>query len=104
MKQPELIERIEENLGEFVSKAAIKNVLESLGQVIAEDLAAGNSTKLPGLGKLKPKENKAREGRNPKTGETIFIPAKLTVKFTPSKYLHEKMNPNRASSCGCKEG
>ncbi|MBX3746890.1 MAG: HU family DNA-binding protein [Verrucomicrobiae bacterium] len=40
---------------------------------------------LPGIGKLVLVNRKARQGRNPKTGETIKIPAKKVVKFRVAK-------------------
>ncbi|MBI5807463.1 MAG: HU family DNA-binding protein [Ignavibacteriales bacterium] len=46
---------------------------------------AKNSFTIPGLGKLVLVQRKARQGRNPKTGETILIPAKKVVKFRVAK-------------------
>ncbi len=46
---------------------------------------AKNSFVLPGLGKLVLVNRKARQGRNPKTGEAIQIPAKKVVKFRVAK-------------------
>ncbi len=46
---------------------------------------AKNSFTLPGIGKLVLVNRKARLGRNPKTGETIKIPAKKVVKFRVAK-------------------
>ena len=46
---------------------------------------AKNSFTLPGLGKLVLVNRKARQGRNPATGETIQIPAKRVVKFRVAK-------------------
>jgi DNA-binding protein HU-beta len=46
---------------------------------------AKKSFVLPGLGKLVLVDRKARQGRNPKTGETITIPAKKVVKFRIAK-------------------
>lgn len=46
---------------------------------------AKKSFVIPGLGKLVLVDRKARQGRNPKTGETITIPAKKVVKFRVAK-------------------
>lgn len=46
---------------------------------------AKKSFVIPGLGKLVLVERKARQGRNPKTGEIITIPAKKVVKFRVAK-------------------
>jgi len=50
---------------------------------------AKNGFTLPGLGKLVLVDRKARMGRNPKTGETIQIPAKRVVKFRVAKAAKE---------------
>ncbi len=50
---------------------------------------AKNSFTIPGIGKLVLVNRKARLGRNPKTGETIQIPAKTVVKFRIAKAAKE---------------
>ncbi len=45
----------------------------------------------PGIGKLVKKDRKARQGRNPATGETIQIPAKTVVKFRVAKAAKESI-------------
>jgi DNA-binding protein HU-beta len=50
---------------------------------------AKNTYTLPGLGKLVLVNRKERLGRNPKTGETITIPAKTVVKFRVAKACKE---------------
>lgn len=46
-------------------------------------VAAGKEVVVPGFGSFKPRERKARTGRNPKTGEEIKIAAKTSPAFTP---------------------
>ena len=50
---------------------------------------------LPGFGKLVRSERKAREGRNPATGETIQIPAKTTLKFRVGKAMKDSVLPRK---------
>ncbi len=52
---------------------------------------------LPGIGRLKKVERKARSGRNPATGATIKIPAKKVVKLTLSKALKDAIVPPKAA-------
>ena len=54
---------------------------------------AKNSFTVPGLGKLVLVNRKARQGRNPATGETIQIPAKRVVKFRVSKAAKDSIVP-----------
>lgn len=65
--------------------------LAALGEVMAAELLGGGEIPLPGVGKLKVKETAARKGRNPKTGESIDIPAGSKVVFTACKELKEAM-------------
>ena len=66
-----------------LSKAQAKVALESIASLAAENAADGFT--LPGLGKLVVVDRKARQGRNPATGETIQIPAKRVLKFRIAK-------------------
>jgi len=56
---------------------------------------AKNSFTIPGIGKLVLVNRKARLGRNPKTGETIQIPAKTVVKFRVAKACKEAVLPKK---------
>lgn len=67
--------------------------LVSLCEVAAAELLGGGEIPLPGLGKLKSKDIAARTGRNPRTGETLDIPAHKAVTFTACKDLKEAMKP-----------
>jgi DNA-binding protein HU-beta len=52
---------------------------------------------LPGLGRLVKSNRKARLGRNPATGETIRIPAKVVVKFRVAKAAKDAIVPGGKS-------
>ncbi len=60
--------------------------------VISAQLAAGNDVALFGFGKFEIVKRKAREGRNPQTGEKIAIAASTTVRFQPQKALKDILN------------
>ncbi len=68
--------------------AAVDAVLE----VIAEALASGDDVKITGFGGFEVKERAAREGRNPKTGEKVAIPAAKYVAFSAGSTLKDKVN------------
>lgn len=59
---------------------------------IQADLVQQGFCNIPGIGKLTVKESKARQGRNPSTGEAITIPAKKSVKFSASKTIKDALN------------
>lgn len=67
--------------------------LKSLCEVAAAELLGGGEVPLPGLGKLKMRKTAAREGRNPRTGETLHIPEGKKVVFVPGKDLKEALKP-----------
>ncbi len=66
-----------------ITKKQAVTVLESITELAYKH--AKNSFTLPGLGKLVLVNRKARQGRNPATGEVIQIPAKKVVKFRVAK-------------------
>jgi len=53
-----------------------------MSNLAASEVKSNGEFMLPGFGKLVKSERKAREGRNPATGETIQIPAKTTLKVS----------------------
>lgn len=66
-----------------ISKKQSATFLDELAALAYKN--AKNTFTLPGLGKLVLVNRKARQGRNPATGETIQIPAKRVVKFRVAK-------------------
>lgn len=70
-----------------ISKKQAVEILDYIAQLAYKN--AKNTFTLPGLGKLVLVNRKARQGRNPATGETINIPAKRVVKFRVAKAAKE---------------
>lgn len=66
-----------------ITKRVASQILEELASLAYKE--AKNVFTLPGIGKLKLANRKARMGRNPQTGEPIKIPAKRVVKFRVAK-------------------
>ncbi|OGD26160.1 MAG: DNA-binding protein [Candidatus Aminicenantes bacterium RBG_13_63_10] len=66
-----------------ISKKQAGVAIEALVSMAYKNAAGGFT--VPGLGKLVLLDRKARQGRNPATGETITIPAKRVVKFRVAK-------------------
>jgi nucleoid DNA-binding protein len=59
--------------------------------IIAVELDAGRKVNITGFGSFTTKSRSARTGRNPATGETITIPARKYVAFTPAKGLKDRV-------------
>lgn len=61
---------------------------------IAQRLAEGGRVELRGFGTFSTRERDARTGRNPRTGETVDVPAKRVPYFKPGKEMRERLNPD----------
>lgn len=79
--------------GRPLTQADMEVALDALCKVASAELLDGGEVSLPGLGKLKVKEVAARQGRNPRTGESIALPASRKVVFSMGKELKEALNP-----------
>jgi len=70
-------------------KQEVEAVVDAVLATIAETLQSNERVDLRGFGSFVVKEKKARQGRNPRTGETISIAAKRDAGFKPGKELTE---------------
>ncbi len=68
-----------------LSKKDTTNFMDQLAGLAYKEVKSSGEFVLPGFGKLVKVNRKARDGRNPATGETIKIPAKTVVKFRLAK-------------------
>ena len=69
------------------SQAAVSNVLDGLFAAVSETVAAGGKVAIPGWLSFETATTSARTGRNPRTGETIEIPAGKRVKVSVGSKL-----------------
>ncbi len=60
---------------------------------ITQRLAEGGRVELRGFGTFSTREREARTGRNPRTGESVDVPAKRVPYFKPGKEMRERLNP-----------
>ena len=72
-----------------VGKSDATKAVESLFDIITSTLKAGGDVKIAGFGTFKVANTKAKTGRNPRTGESIQIPASKKPKFLAGKQLKE---------------
>ena len=72
-----------------VSNKQAKALLDKYTEIAIQQTKKVGLFVLPGIGRLKRVERKARIGRNPATGAQIKIPAKKVVKFTVAKNLKD---------------
>jgi len=82
-----MIEKIAEDAG--INKAQANKALQSMLDSITNTLKGGDKVTLTGFGTFAVSERKAREGRNPQTGETIQIPGGNVPRFKAGKNLKD---------------
>jgi DNA-binding protein HU-beta len=87
MKKKELIERIAEEAG--VSKSDAQKHFAAFEEVVTEALKSGEEVQITGFGKFSVKERKAREGRNPQTGQKVEIAAQKVPAFSAGNVLKQ---------------
>lgn len=89
MNKSDLIEAVREASG--LTKKDSEKAIDAVLDGIAEAMAKGDKVQLVGFGTFEVRERKAREGRNPSTGETIQIAAKKVPAFKPGKALKDQV-------------
>lgn len=83
MTKSALMQALAEKTG--LSKKEVVDFMDKMTELAYSEVKSNGEFVLPGIGKLVKVNRKAREGRNPATGETIHIPAKTVVKFRVAK-------------------
>lgn len=73
-------------------RADVEAVLDAYLAVSRTALKEGRTLRLDGIGSISSKHQDARTARNPKTGETIQVPAKRVPKFSAAQALKDALN------------
>lgn len=90
MNKAELIDAVAD--GADISKAAATRAVDTVIDQITNTLKSGDQVTLVGFGTFSVKDRAARTGRNPRTGETINIPASKNPSFKAGKALKDAVN------------
>ncbi len=90
MNKRELVSTLSSNLQ--ITDAEAQRFVDSFQGIITNALSNGEEISLIGFGRFHTKKQRARIGRNPSTGESIKIPAKVLPAFSPGKTLKETVN------------
>ena len=93
MSQSEVLNHFAERFD--LKRAQVKELFEELSNLAVREVKENGEFALPGFGKLVLSQRKAREGRNPQTGDTIQIPAKTTLKFRLGKGMKDSVVPKK---------
>ena len=89
MTQTAIVSTLADKTG--LKKSEVKMVIDAMTELATVEVKKNGEFTVPGFGKLKKTNRKAREGRNPATGTTIKIPAKTTVKFSVGKAMKDSV-------------
>ena len=92
MNKADFVQAIAEKTG--TSKTDAGKSIDAAIAVISETLAKGDEIKLPGFGTFQVAERAATEGRHPRTGEKIAIPASKLPKFKAGAELKRAVGGN----------
>lgn len=91
MNKGELVDAIAESTG--VTKKQADKTLSAAIETIMDAVSSGEKVTLVGFGSFEARDRKAREGRNPKTGEKMTISASKAPTFSAGKLFKEKVKP-----------
>ena len=87
MNKADIINKVHETVGG--TRADAERAVETMIDSIVSSLKSGTEVSIAGLGIFSAKTRNARTGRNPRTGETIEIPAMRVPKFRAAKALKD---------------
>ena len=90
MNKADLIEKIAASTG--ISKTAAAAAIDTFIDSVTSALKKGDRVTLVGFGTFSVSQRKARNGRNPQTGDVIKIAARRVAKFTPGVELKKHVN------------
>jgi DNA-binding protein HU-beta len=90
MTKADLIDSLATKLD--LQKTLAERIVNTMFDDIEGALQKGDKVNISGFGTFAVSDRKARQGRNPKTGETIEIPASKSAKFKAGKSLKDKLN------------
>lgn len=90
MNKEELVESVAKQSA--LNKSEANRVVDAVLKVIGESLKKGEDVRLMGFGTFSVKRRKARNGRNPRTGEAVLIPESKVIAFSAGKALKDAVN------------
>ena len=90
MNKNDLVAAVASSTG--LSKTDSANAVDSMLDTITDSLKGGGEVRLVGFGTFSVAHRAASEGRNPRTGERIQIPASKQPKFKAGKALKDAVN------------
>jgi integration host factor subunit beta len=91
MTKAQIIERVSEQVPTLTKRQA-EVVVNTIFNSVRNSLQKGDKTEIRGFGSFRLRNRRMKEGRNPKTGATVSVPAKKVPFFKAGKELKELLN------------
>jgi DNA-binding protein HU-beta len=95
MNKGELVDQVADKA--TVTKKVADSVLSAALEVVMEAVSKGDKVTLVGFGSFEPRQRQKREGRNPRTGEKMDIPATKVPAFSAGKLFKDKVSASKAT-------
>jgi DNA-binding protein HU-beta len=92
LSKADLAKCLVENCKAYDSQKDALHAINSILTCLERNLGEGNAIMLPGFGKFSVNQRAERQGRNPKTGETMTINASKVVSFKAGALLKKSVN------------
>jgi integration host factor subunit beta len=95
MNRSDLIDEMASKFGQL-SRTDIELAIDTLMSAMAGALARGSRIEIRGFGSFSVNRQAAKLGRNPRTGQSVSIPARRVIHFKPGKDLRANVNNHSA--------
>ena len=91
MNKSDLVDNLTERL-KSMSRKEVDLIVDTIFDKMTDALAGGNRIEIRGFGSFEVRTRQARQGRNPKTGDKVFVTTRRVPFFKVGKELKEKIN------------
>jgi len=91
MTKADLVEQVHEAIGPGVTKKDCGAVIDAFLNAVKQAIANGEHIEIRGFGTFKVRHRKPRIARNPRTGESVTVPARAVPIFKPSRLFKREV-------------
>lgn len=92
MTKADLVEQVAEAIGPGITKKDCALVVDGFLNAMKQAMAQGENIEIRGFGTFKVRKRKTRMARNPRTGDSVKVPARTVPVFKPSKHLRARVS------------
>jgi nucleoid DNA-binding protein len=91
MTKADLVEQVHEAIGPGVTKKDCAAVVDAFLNAVKKAIADGEHIEIRGFGTFKVRHRKPRVARNPRTGDSVMVPARAVPIFKPSRLFKKEV-------------